>query len=105
MQLLVFILKKIEVENQLITELAEAGITGGTILTGTGMATAMLDLDSLPIFGLLRQVIGDQERKPAKSCCLCSMMRRLTGLALSLRRWSILHNQTQEYYLEFPSRM
>jgi hypothetical protein len=66
LQLLVFILKKIEVENQLITELAEAGITGGTILTGTGMATAMLDLDSLPIFGLLRQVIGDQEREASK---------------------------------------
>lgn len=66
MQLLVFILKKVELIEELIKELAEAGITGGTILSGTGMVTAMMSMDSLPVFGMLRQVLGDQEKEASK---------------------------------------
>ncbi len=66
MQLLVLILKKVELIDELIAELADAGFTGGTILDGTGMAAAMMGLENLPIFGLLRQTIGDQEREASK---------------------------------------
>lgn len=30
------------------------------------MVTAMMSMDSLPVFGMLRQVLGDQEKEASK---------------------------------------
>ena len=40
MQLFIVILKKADVMDELIRQLARAGVKGATILTGTGMAEA-----------------------------------------------------------------
>lgn len=66
MQLLVLILKKVELIDELIKKLAETGVSGGTIIDGTGMAEKLHDMEDLPAFGLLRQILGDNEKEPCK---------------------------------------
>ena len=66
MQLLVLILKKVEVMNDLIKSLAKAGVKGATILEGTGMAEALANMEDLPIFGVLRRILADEEREVSK---------------------------------------
>lgn len=66
MQLLVLILKKIELIDELNQELAEAGITGGTILDGNGMAKSLMNMDEVPIFGHLRQMLSDESNESCK---------------------------------------
>lgn len=66
MQLLVLILKKVELIEKLIKELAECGVTGGTILDGSGMAKALVNMEDLPVFGVLRQLLSDEEKEVCK---------------------------------------
>lgn len=66
MQLLVLILKKAETIDELIRKLAECGVTGGTILEGKGMANALVNMEDLPIFGMLRQILSDEEKEVCK---------------------------------------
>ena len=67
MQLLILILKKVELTEELIRELAENGVHGGTIIDSTGMANVLGNLDDLPLFGMLRKVIN-QEDVTKESC-------------------------------------
>ena len=66
MQLLVLILKKIELIDELNQELAEAGITGGTILDGNGMAKSLMNMDEVPIFGHLRHILSEESNESCK---------------------------------------
>lgn len=66
MQLLVLILKHVELMDELIRELAEAGVHGGTILDGTGMASTLANMEDVPVFGILRRVLSDEERELSK---------------------------------------
>lgn len=66
MQLLVLILKKVESMETLIRELAESGVKGGTILEGTGMAESLVNMEDLPMFGLLRRILSDEERESSQ---------------------------------------
>ena len=66
MQLLILILKKVEVMNELIKSLAKAGVKGATILEGTGMAEALVNMEDLPLFGALRRILADEEREVSK---------------------------------------
>lgn len=63
MNLLTVILKKADMVNEICKELAEAGVHGGTILDGTGMASVLEEMDDLPIFGMLRSILADDEDK------------------------------------------
>lgn len=66
MELLVVILKKMQIIDELLKELAEGGIKGATILDGTGMAEALMNMEDLPMFGLLRKVLADDDRELSK---------------------------------------
>ena len=66
MQLLVLILKKVDLMERLIRELAEAGVSGGTILEGTGMAQALINMEELPMFGVLRSMLTSDEKEACK---------------------------------------
>lgn len=66
MQLLVLILKKVEVMNELLKSLVKSGVKGATILEGTGMAEALVDMEDLPLFGVLRRILADEEREASK---------------------------------------
>lgn len=61
MNLLVVILKKAELVNEICKELAEEGVHGGTILDGAGMASIIEKMDDLPIFGMLRAILADDD--------------------------------------------
>ncbi len=61
MNLLVVILKKAEMINDICHELAEAGIPGGTIIDGHGMASVLETMTDLPIFGMLKSILSDDD--------------------------------------------
>lgn len=66
MKILMLILKHVEDANTIIHELADAGVRGGTILDGTGMANALLDMEDLPMFGMLRHLLDSDEKEKSK---------------------------------------
>ncbi len=63
MQLLILILKKVELMDELLKRLAESGVRGATILEGRGMAEALVNMEDLPMFGVLRRILKDEEKE------------------------------------------
>lgn len=61
MNLLIVILKKADLITEICKELAEEGVHGGTILDGTGMASVIEKMDDLPIFGMLKSILADDD--------------------------------------------
>ncbi|MBE5944866.1 MAG: hypothetical protein E7258_08110 [Lachnospiraceae bacterium] len=61
MQLLVVILKKADLVSEICKELAENGVHGGTIIDGIGMASVIEHMDDLPLFGMIRSILADDD--------------------------------------------
>lgn len=61
MNLLTVIIKKAELVKEICKELAEQGVHGGTILDGEGMASVLETMDDLPIFGMLKSILADDD--------------------------------------------
>lgn len=61
MNVLFVILKKEELMTEVCKELAEEGVHGGTIMDGIGMASVIEKMDDLPIFGMLRSILADDD--------------------------------------------
>lgn len=66
MQLLTLILKNDQKMDRILKELAEEGIRGGTILEGRGMGEELVNMEDIPMFGLLRSVLKDEETPNSK---------------------------------------
>lgn len=66
MHLLVVILKQVELLDDILKHLAEHNITGGTIMDGTGMAETLVNMEDLPMFGLLRKALSGEEKESCK---------------------------------------
>ena len=66
MQVLFFILKQVGLMNDILHELAEAGIRGGTIIDAKGMGEALLNMEDLPMFGALRSLLSNDEKEDVK---------------------------------------
>lgn len=66
MRLLVVILKKTEMMNELLRELAQTGVKGATILTGMGMAEALINMEDLPLFSMLRRIMSEEDPEDSK---------------------------------------
>ncbi|WP_313340979.1 P-II family nitrogen regulator [Sedimentibacter sp.] len=66
MELLMVILKRIELVDDIMQKLAEFGVRGGTIIDGTGMAKSLVNMNDLPMFGMLRYIISDEEKLKSK---------------------------------------
>ena len=66
MQMLMVILKKVELVEDVMHELAESGVRGGTIVDGTGMAKALVNMEDLPMFGMLRHMLTDEKKLESK---------------------------------------
>ncbi len=66
MKILMLILKDPEQTTSVIHHLGEAEIPGGTIIEATGMANALLDMEDLPIFGMLRHLLENEAREESK---------------------------------------
>ena len=65
MQLLVLVLNKTELLEEVLKALLDIGVRGATILESTGMAR-QLDRDELSIFGSLRMVV-DPDRENSRT--------------------------------------
>lgn len=66
MQVLILILKQVDLMNDILHELAEAGIKGGTIVDAKGMGESLLSMEDIPMFGALRQLLSSEEREDVK---------------------------------------
>jgi len=66
MQLLILILKKVELTDEIIKQLAESGVKGGTIIEATGIANALVNMEDLPMFGMLRSLLEGDEKESCK---------------------------------------
>ena len=60
------IFKKVELVDDVMHNLADVGIKGGTIVEGTGMAKSLASMDKLPMFGMLRYLLSDEEKLKCK---------------------------------------
>ena len=58
MQLLFLVIKRIELVDEIMRSLAQAGIRGGTVIDSVGMAKSM---DNLPMIGVLRSILSGED--------------------------------------------
>lgn len=63
MNLLTVILKNKDLVKEICKELAEADVHGGTIIDGMGMASVLEEMDDLPIFGMLKSILADDDEE------------------------------------------
>lgn len=66
MEMLMVILKKVDLVNEIMQKLAETGVRGGTIVEGTGMAKALVNMEDIPMFGMLRHILVDEAKLTSK---------------------------------------
>lgn len=66
MQIVFLVLNKVECLEELLLQLAEAGVRGGTIIDSTGMARVLGDAEDFNILGSLRQLL-DPSREESKT--------------------------------------
>ncbi len=66
MQLLVLILKKLDLANTLMKCLVKAGVSGGTVLEGSGIAGELMTMEDLPIFGMIRNILAEEDKEGCK---------------------------------------
>lgn len=66
MQLLTLILKKENLLDDILKALAEEGVKGGTILDGKGMGEELANMEDLPMFGMLRRALKDEDKETVK---------------------------------------
>ncbi len=63
MKLLVFILNKIELQNELLKKLIENDVNGGTIIESKGMGRELLKDEEFHFFGSLSKIINPERKK------------------------------------------
>lgn len=61
MQLLFLVIKRIELVDEIMRSLAQAGIRGGTVIDSVGMAKSISTMDNLPMIGVLRSILSGGE--------------------------------------------
>ena len=61
MQLLILIIKRIELVDDIMRVLAKAGIKGGTCIDSTGMAKSISAMDDLPMINVLHTMLKGED--------------------------------------------
>ena len=77
MQLLVIILKKSEVVDTLMRELARAGVHGGTVLESAGMAKSLSGARDMPIMLAIGEILEGKPIKNSKTIMIALPDERL----------------------------
>ena len=68
MQLLFLVIKRVELVDEIMRSLAQAGIHGGTCIDSVGMAKSISGMDNLPMIGVLRSILsGEDEAQKGKT--------------------------------------
>ena len=60
MQLLFLVIKRIELVDEIMRSLAQAGIRG-TVIDSVGMAKSISTMDNLPMIGVLRSILSGED--------------------------------------------
>ena len=58
MQLLFLVIKRIELVDEIMRSLAQAGIRGGTVIDSVGMAKS---ISTMPMIGVLRSILSGED--------------------------------------------
>lgn len=66
MQLLLFVLNKVDLLDPLLEKMMEQGVRGATILNSTGMARELAKNEDFPFFGTLRSLL-DPDREESRT--------------------------------------
>lgn len=61
MQLLFLVIKRVELVDEIMKSLAQAGIRGGTCIDSVGMAKSISGMDNLPMIGVLRSILNGED--------------------------------------------
>ena len=61
MQLLFLIIKRVELVDDIMQNLAKAGIKGGTCIDSIGMAKSISSMGNLPMIGVLRSMLNGED--------------------------------------------
>lgn len=61
MQLLFLVIKRIELVDEIMKSLANAGIRGGTAIDSVGMAKSISNMDNLPMINVLREILHGED--------------------------------------------
>lgn len=88
MQLLVTILKRASVMDELMRSLAKVGVRGATVLDGIGMAESLVHMEDLPLFGVLRRIMMDDEHEGSK-VMLIALEDRIVGNVMDIVRLTV----------------
>ncbi len=67
MHLLVIVLTYENLTRKLVRRLAKEGIKGCTIIDSQGMASVIEDFDDLPVFGILKHILDDNDEEENKT--------------------------------------
>lgn len=86
MQLLTLILKDDKKLDEILKELAEEGVKGGTIFEGRGMGEELVNMEDLPLFGMLRNVLKDEEKPTCKMVLFVIRDEQVIGARETVKR-------------------
>ncbi|MBO4416426.1 MAG: hypothetical protein J5824_10675 [Lachnospiraceae bacterium] len=102
MQLLTVILKDATKVNSILRELAEEGVSGGTIIDGKGMGEAIADMTSLPMFNMLRGLFADEEETSCKIIMFVMKDEQIVEARKTIKRIVNLKEPNSGIMFEIP---
>ena len=86
MQILFFILKQTHLLNDILHELAEAGVRGGAILDAKGMGESLANMEDIPMFGALRQILSSEEKEQVKLLMFVAEDSEIVPIANTIKK-------------------
>ncbi len=102
MQLLTVILKDATKVNNILRELAEEGVSGGTIIDGKGMGEAIADMSDLPMFNMLRGLFSDEEETACKIIMFVMKDEQIVEARKTIKRIVNLKEPNSGIMFEIP---
>lgn len=102
MQLLTLILKDDHRMDELLHKLAEEGVRGGTIIEGRGMGEALVNMEDLPMFGMLRRVLKDEDTPNCKVILFVLKDEQIVAARTTIKRIINLKAPNSGIMFEIP---
>lgn len=102
MQLLTLILKNDRQMSEILKELAEEGVRGGTIIDGRGMGEELVNMEDIPMFGMLRRVLKDEETPNCKVILFVLKDEQIVDARKTIKRIVNLKEPNSGIMFEIP---
>ncbi|MCR5684393.1 MAG: hypothetical protein K6G81_03095 [Lachnospiraceae bacterium] len=102
MQLLTLILKDETKVKSILRELAAEGVSGGTILDVKGMGEEIVDMEDLPMFGVLRGILRDEETPAGKMILFVMKDEQIVEARQAIKRIVNLKEPNSGIMFEIP---